>query len=166
MGSQSQVDLAILEDVRLRAAVGYLELGMLEEAWEEMGELSPSASEGAPAVKVRLMLLLHEGRWSRALEESQRLAELAPSDVEAFIHAAYCLHELGRTREAERMLLEAPSLLEREAVYHYNLACYKAVLGELEAARRFLAAAFALDPALREAAAADPDLENLRASES
>jgi tetratricopeptide (TPR) repeat protein len=158
----SIADQQILADVRLRAAAGYIELGMLEEAWEELDGVEPGGGRDAGATKVRLLLLLREERWGRALEVAQAMVALEPGAAEGYIHSAYCLHELGRTGEAERVLEEGPPALERVAVYFYNLACYKSVRGEVKEAAALLETAVEMDGNLVEVARRDPDLAAVR----
>ena len=77
------------------------------------------------------------------------------------MQAAYCLHETGDTLAARDWLLRGPGELLREPLFHYNIACYHAVLGDREGALRHLARAFEMDPSLRGIAAGDEDLESL-----
>jgi hypothetical protein len=85
-----------------------------------------------------------------------------PSDSCGYIHAAFCLHELGRTLEAKQTLLTGPSGLLDEPVYYYNLACYDTVLGNLQQAKVYLQASFRLDKSFRELANSDPDLQRIK----
>lgn len=162
MAFGSDANKNLIEDVRLRAAIGYFELGMLDEAWEELDELDPAVAVSIPATKVRVMLLLREERWDRALKEAQKICKDVPDDPEGFIHAAYCLHEMGKTGEAEKLLLGGPQGLRDEPVYFYNLACYKAVSGNTDEAVVYLRKAFAMDGNLSKVARTDPDLKKVR----
>lgn len=149
-------------DRTLRAAQGYLELEMAAEAAAELDRLPPEA-EGRPEVlRLRIGLALQEHAWDRGLELSRRLCLAEPRRALGFIHAAFCLHELGRTAEAKQLLEEGPQSLQANAIYHYNLGCYHARLGELDAAQECVAKALEMDPTLRESARYDSDLESLR----
>ena len=150
-----------IEDLRLRAAIGYFELGMLEQVWEELGEVPEPVASSLPAVRVRVMVLLKEERWRRALDEARRICELDPAGAEGPIHMAYCLHELGETAEAERVLIDGPESLREEAIYFYNLACYKAVRGEIPEAQALLEKAVSMDDGLYAVAQKDPDLREV-----
>src|SRR5207249_7602467 len=94
----------------------------------------------------------------QALTTARELCKAAPQSAAGFVHAAFCLHELGRTAEAKEMLLAAPQVIENEPVYHYNLACYECALGNLDAARMHLEKSFAMDKKYRAFAKTDPDL--------
>src|SRR5262249_48753865 len=103
-----------------------------------------------------------ERRWSDALEMARRLCAMEPEEPGGFIHAAYSLHELGRTREAVDMLAHGPSSLQSKAVYFYNMGCYHARLGQVKAALELLGKAFHKDKSLRREAKKDPDLDAVR----
>lgn len=152
--------------VRLRAAQGYAELGMVAAAWRELAAVGDEVQRrlDPDALQTEIVLLIKEGRWEDGLERSRHLNKLSPECLMGFIHGAYCLHELGRTDEALEFLRSGPRPLRREAVYHYNIACYRTVLGELDEARASLAKAIEIDPEFRHSAKSDPDLEGLNLS--
>lgn len=146
----------------LRAAQGYLELEMPSEALEEMNSLPPEYLHRPDVIRLRVGIALQASEWHIGLALSRQLCAMEPRESLGFIHAAYCLHELGRTAEAKQTLLDGPQTLLLEATYYYNMGCYHARLGEIEDAQVYVERAFELDPAFRENARFDPDLENLR----
>ena len=148
----------------LLAAQGYAELGMFDDALAELCTLEPQSQKTPPALEMRAAILIQARRWPDALVASEALREIQPARNSGFIHAAYCLHELGRTVEARDMLLQGPTTLHQEATYHYNLACYECALGELALARVHLEKSFEIDKKFREFAKTDPDLKPLRPS--
>jgi tetratricopeptide (TPR) repeat protein len=105
---------------------------------------------------------MRRGDMTSALKVLDVLREKAPGDPVFFVNSAFCLHELGQTAEARELLLGGPDSLRERPLYHYNLACYEARLGDLGEARRRLARAVELRPGLAERAATDPDLGALR----
>lgn len=113
---------------------------------------------------MRVAIFLQLREWATALRLSRRLCELLPNESYGFIHAAFCLHELGRTLEAKETLLNGPASLLDQPVYYYNLGCYEAVLGNLEQAKAYLRASFRLDKAFQDIAKNDADLTALRDS--
>ena len=142
-------------DRTLLAAQGYIELDMPVDA------LGPEYCEVEPVLQMRLFILMKTRAWDDALALCRRLRELYPDGVAGYIHGAFCLHENGRTAEARDLLLSAPAILEDEATYFYNLACYSAVLGDINAARDYAQTSFAMDEKFREIARLDPDLLSL-----
>ena len=147
--------------VLLRAVEGYADLGLFEMAWEEFRRLEEPQRNCAEVMEVELVLYMRENRWAEAVAAGRRLCNEAPDRPGAFILTAYCLHESGATDEALRTLRGGPEVLQQEALFHYNCACYLAVLGDLAAARKALVAAFALDENLEQFALQDPDLAAL-----
>lgn len=145
----------------ITAAQGYFELEMHREAIAELDRL-PLAEQIRPDVlEMRVLILMGNNRWKEALAASEKLCAVMPEFPVGFIHAAYCLHELGRTREARELLLEGPAALVQDATYHYNLACYECALGNLEVARAYLKASLEMDEQLEAFARQDPDLKPL-----
>ncbi|CAN5375390.1 hypothetical protein BH23VER1_BH23VER1_37700 [soil metagenome] len=151
----------MLGAAQLRAAVGYMELGMLEDAWAELDGIPEPILESEAGVHLRLLLLLREERWDKGLAMAVRLCALTPGMPTGFIHGAYCLHEMGRTEEAQQTLLEGPDSLRQEPIFFYNLACYKAALGEEADAEAFLRKSILMDDRLHQVALKDPDLKAL-----
>ncbi len=148
-------------DFRIRAAVGFMELGMLDDAWAELEEVPEALRNTEPGVHLRLLLLLREERWEDGVEMAGRLCELRPHVATGFIHLAYCLHELGQTDDAQKTLLGGPASLRQEPIFFYNLACYKAALGEPENAEAYLRKSIMMDGRLKGVAKGDPDLKSL-----
>lgn len=142
----------------LLAAQGYFELGMMEEALAETETLPPEVRDRPDVLQMRLFIHMRAKRWKQALKLSRVLCRNSPDDTVGFIHAAFCLHEMGRTSEAKTLLLDGPSSLLGEATYHYNLGCYDAALGNIEDAQAHLRFSFKLDKKFREFAKTDPDL--------
>lgn len=147
---------------RILAAQGYVELGLHDEAQRELAQLPASAAERVDVIELSVLCYMDECRWAEALALTQKLCALEPDEAGGFIHAAYCLHELGRTTEALDLLAQGPAILRTKAVYYYNLGCYLACLGEDEKALDLLKQSFEMDGRLRSDARKDPDLVKLR----
>ena len=146
----------------LLAAQGYSELGMFDDAIVEIDSLPEEIGKNATVVELRTVILMQAKRWKSALAASRVLCRVAPDKTSGFIHAAFCLHELGRTGEARDALLAGPEVLHAEPTFHYNLACYECALGNLDLARMHLDKSFELDKKFRDFAKNDPDLAALR----
>ena len=142
----------------IQAAEGYGELGMFEEALAELDALPESLQSDLRITQTRLFLLLQFKQFRSALEVSLQLCKANPELPVGFIHAAFCLHELGETLQARDTLMSGPPCLLEEATYYYNLACYNAVLGEMQQARAYLKTSFKMNKKFREIAEHDPDL--------
>jgi predicted Zn-dependent protease len=150
----------------LVAAQGYSELGLPELALAELDLLPREVQATSIAMEARLSVLMQAKRWKSALPVGRELCRIAPDKTSGFIHAAFCLHELGQSREALELLVSGPAALKAEPTYHYNLACYEAALGNIDQARAHLKVSFAMDKSLKDYARTDPDLKPLELSDS
>ena len=148
-------------DQIVRIAEGYSELGMLEDALGELDQLDAEEQDRIEILRMRVDILLRKQDWTDALRLSLRFCGVNPNQPYGYVHAAFCLHELGRTSEAKQTLLDGPAALLDEPVYYYNLACYDTVLGNREQAKVYLRASFRLDKSFREMAKTDPDLKQI-----
>ncbi len=149
-------------DKRLTAAQGYSELAMHDDAIAELDAIDPEYANRPDVLEARLLILMHAGRWKEGLAASRKLCKAKPDAASGFIHAAFCLHELGRTQDAKSMLIGGPPALLNEPTYHYNLACYEAKLGNYPEAHAHLETSFTMDRKFREFAKGDADLEPIR----
>ena len=147
---------------RLRAAAGYAELGMNRESLAELKAIEKAAQECPEVLQLRLHHLMREKKWARALSVSRKLCRAAPHCTAGYLHAGFCLHELGKTLQAKNLLLKGPVTLLSEPIYYYNMGCYDALLGNPKSAQVHLLTSFKMDPSFREIAKKDPDLEAVR----
>ncbi len=147
----------------LNAAEGWLGLGNLTEAKLELARLSAANLDHPAVLRVRYHLHEKDRHWDRAAEVAQQLCAAIPDEAFGWIHRAFALHELRRTREAYDVLVGVADRFPEEYVIPYNLACYSCQLGELVEARRWLKKAMAMagNDAIKEMGATDLDLEVL-----
>jgi len=142
----------------LRAASGWLELGMPDDALEELRSLEGEERESRKALELKLAAEMVKEDWKVASETARSLCKHAVDEPDFFLSAAYCLHENGDTDEARKWLLNGPESLHEIPVYHYNMACYLWTLGERERAKNHLAKAVDMDGSFLESAREDRDL--------
>ncbi len=160
---------------QLRAALGYAELGMTRQSVAELNAIEATFQAQPEVLQLRLHHLMCGKKWARALIVSRKLCRVAPESSAGFLHAGFCLHEMGKTAEAKRLLLKGPvALLKdllkgpvallKEPIYYYNMGCYDALLGNVHAAQMHLQTSFKMDASFRELAKKDPDLNAVRAA--
>jgi Flp pilus assembly protein TadD len=149
---------------RLRAACGYAELGMTSESIAELNQIDESFQLRPEVLQLRLHHLMRKKQWTRALSVSRKLCRVAPEASAGFLHAGFCLHQIGRTAEAKKLLLRGPTALLKEPVYYYNMGCYEVLLGNLQDAKVHLHISFKMDASFRDLAKKDPDLKPLHGS--
>jgi Flp pilus assembly protein TadD len=141
------------------AAAGYAELGMMRESMVELNSIDDFFQDRPEVLQLRLQNLMQRKKWNQALRVSRKLCQVAPECSTGFLHAGFCLHELGRTAEAKKILMRGPPALLNDPIYHYNMGCYNALLGNSQDAQLHLQTSFAMDETFRELAKKDPDLQ-------
>ena len=99
--------------------------------------------------------------WPLAANLAESLAGDCPEDCALWIEWAYAGRRADGIPAARTILMKAWDRFPRVATIPYNLACYACCEDDLEKARDLLSRAFALDPAYREIAGEDEDLEPL-----
>lgn len=147
----------------VQAACGYAELGMYKESIAELDAIEDRYQNRPEVLQLRLHHLMREKRWGKALRVSQLLCRVAPDCGTGFLHAGFCLHQLGKTAEAKKLLVTGPVALLKEPIYYYNMGCYEALLGDVNGARENLLISFRMDSSFRELAKKDPDLQAVHA---
>jgi len=149
----------------LNAAVGWLELGAIEEAEREIARISASNREHSDVLDLRWQIHAEAKNWAAALKTARLHVNTTPASPTPWIHQSYALHELKRTEEALAELLPLADRFPDIGTIPYNLACYTCRLGRLEETRDWLRRAFKLrgKKATLAMALTDPDLEGIRA---
>src|SRR5438067_2021590 len=135
---------------------------MTRESVGELNEIERKFQNRPEVLQLRLHHLMREKRWDVALRVSQKLCRAAPDCSAGFLHAGFCLNELGKTAQAKALLLRGPAALLKEPIYYYNMGCYEALLGNVKDARINLETSFRMDSSFRELAKRDPDLEAVK----
>ena len=147
----------------LNAAEGWLGLGSIADAEQELEQLSSAVQSHPEVLRVRYHLYERSKQWESASETAQRICQIVPETPFGWIHHAYALHELRRTREAYNVLRPIVDRFPGEFVICYNLACYTCQMGELDEARAWLKIAVALagSGTIKRMALSDADLQKL-----
>src|ERR1700719_1277757 len=132
---------------------------MIRESLAELNAIESPFQDRPEVLQMRLHHLMREKKWARALIVSRKLCRVAPQCSAGFLHAGFCLHELGKTAEAKKLLLKGPVALLKEPIYYYNMGCYDALLGNPKSAQVHLLTSFKMDSSFRAIAKRDPDLK-------
>jgi predicted Zn-dependent protease len=146
---------------RLSHASGYLGLGMLNEASEELEAIDGDARLSDEVMVLRADLYMQAKQWDLLVAVARELARRDPEYEKGWIDWAYALREMNRVTEAKAVLLEAEPRHGKSGVFHYNLACYHSLLGESAEAKARLNRACKMGKEWKVAATTDPDLEAL-----
>ena len=150
----------------LRAAIGWIELGNHAEAGEEIARIPPEFVEHPDVLDVRWSICAAGRSWDAALAVAETLVRVAPERSSGWVHRAYALRRVrhGGLQLAWAALRPAFEKFPKEEVIPYNLACYAAQTGRLDAAWDWLHKAMEAAgdvQAIKERALADCDLQPL-----
>jgi predicted Zn-dependent protease len=122
----------------LRAAEGWLELGLPAEASGELQQVSPAGQQQPVGLMLRWRVHAEFKQWNEAARVGDELVQQEPANPFGWVHRSYALHELKRTQEAWDQLRPVLEKFETEELIAYNLACYACQLGRLEEAKDLL----------------------------
>jgi tetratricopeptide (TPR) repeat protein len=147
---------------RLRAASGFAELSLFQEAVQELEELPESSKELPAVLAAWLEVYQCWQKWSDAESFAARLFEMEPEEPSWLIALAYAIRRSRGLVFANEVLLQAGEKFPDCGTIQFNLACYAAQAGQLDEARRRLCRAIQLDKGFAVMAKTDPDLEPIR----
>lgn len=149
-----------LDQLHLNAASGWLGLGDVVSAGDELEQISPDMQARPEVLLVKSEIYFAAKNWNALLPVAETLLQEFPKLDSLWINRSYALHELKRTQEAFDALLPAVAKFPKRWLIRYNLACYCSQLGRLEEAMQWLEKAIGLEAKneIKAMALADPDL--------
>ena len=148
----------------LQFASGYLNLGMPDEALEELSGLSREQRNYPEVMSLKGQIFLLRSEWSSAAEMAEDGHSRYPELPDFYIQQALAYEQLGQPRRAIDIWLSAPEEIQRSGFCHYNLARCLVRLGNIPSARQHMSQAVKLEPALKPAVKTDPLLNSLKKS--
>ena len=144
------------------AAVGYLELGMPEDAANELESLLPKEKNTTELLRLRASIYHEAETWALLETVAKELTRREPQELGWWVNWAFATRRTTDIAAARKILLDAEKLHPESAIIHFNLGCYACQLGELDEAKRRVSNAINFDASYRAIAAADCDLEPIR----
>ena len=148
----------------LSYARGYLLLGLLDAASEELAALPPEYMEMDDTIILQASVLQEQNEWLRLEPLAADLVRRHPEAAEWWVMWAYATRRADSLHAAQDILLEAETRHPNEATIQFNLACYACQLGDLDLARVRAFKAIQLDRQFAVSAKTDSDLAPLRAT--
>jgi tetratricopeptide (TPR) repeat protein len=132
----------------LLAAIGWLELGCLEDAVLEIDRIPAPWRTHPGVLDTEWHIHAKKQDWAEAYRCATTLVTLHPNQAGGWIHRAYAARRKpgGGLNQAFADLSPAAIRFPEEALIRYNLACYTAQLGELDEALRWLEEALLRQP--------------------
>ncbi|MGD0351643.1 MAG: tetratricopeptide repeat protein [Verrucomicrobiota bacterium] len=155
--------LELSDQRHMDAAQGWLGLGNWLEANEELEQITPLMRAHPDVLLVRWHVYATAKKWEMAADIARAISEQLPENPFGWVHWAFSLHELKRTKEAWDVLVPVVDKFPDEYIIRYNLACYACQLGNLKEALQWLKKAIDLagKKDIRTMALDDPDLQPL-----
>jgi tetratricopeptide (TPR) repeat protein len=153
------------DPMHLKAAAGWIQLGDYDSANDELEKIRAEWRAHPDVLDMRWFIYSHHEQWDACLDITTAIVKTAPDRVSGWIHKAISLRRAnGRGFEkAKGLLLEAAKLFPEDGMIQYNLACYSAQLGQLDAAKEYLHKSYELGDAkqIKLMALDDEDLKPL-----
>ena len=115
-----------------QAAVGYVELGMFQDANDQLEKIDPFNRAAPEVLATRLAIYRGLKKWELMQQIAKRLKEFQPDNAQWTISLAYATRRAYSIDVAREILLAAEAMFPREAAIPYNLACYYCQPGEME----------------------------------
>lgn len=154
------MDLPHPNNLHLLASQGWLELGNVVEALNELKGIQPGFKKNPEVLKMHWEISAAAKKWDSCVQIAKGFSRLYADDWFGYIRHSFALHELKRTKEAKDVLEEVLDDFSDEYLFSYNLACYCAQLGELPEAEVYLGTAIELGgDEIKSMAMEDSDLE-------
>jgi len=148
----------------LEYASGYLDLKMFDEALREADAVLAIEPDQPQAIAIKSAIFWHTNRLNEAEPFVAKLAELHPNDSGIWINLAYIRRRTQSLEAAAETLQRAFDANPRDALAHFNMACYRAVQNRPQEALQLLRNALHLNPKLKKLARVEPDFSTLRES--
>lgn len=148
----------------LRAAQGWYELGLSDDAEMELASMPAQAQLAPEVLKLRFHVARSRKRPEEALVVAQQLIERTADEMWGWLYRSQALHWMGRTAEAFDLLLPVRRSWPKAFEIPYDLACYCAQSAHLDDARTWFSKAMALSKnpsSVKSMALNDPDLQPL-----
>ena len=141
---------------------GWLDLRCPDKALELLGPMLADEAARDAGLYLRVRALVRLGRYHDALPDLAELAKRHPDEPWMPLVVAFCMKRTGELHHAITVLRGLLERDHRQALAHFNLACYLALDGQHDAAIDALTLACGLDPEHRLFARDEPDFDGLR----
>ncbi|MDB6131017.1 MAG: hypothetical protein JWM04_2124 [Verrucomicrobiales bacterium] len=148
----------------LRATEGWLGLGDVVSADEELSRVDGAFAVSVEVLVLRWQIAAHKKEWQTAADVARVLTETEVDNASHWIWLGYATRRGFNVQAAFDVLAPALTKFPDEPTIPYNMACYLAQLDRIEEAKVCLANALKIDDhgELKKLAAIDPDLAPLR----
>jgi tetratricopeptide (TPR) repeat protein len=143
----------------VEVAMGYFELGMLDEAMTELGQLA--GQERFSVLSLWSSALRLSERWPEILSLSRKMIELYPAEAECWVSLADATRNSVSLQAGLELLEAAHGHFPADDHILFQIGCYCCQLGRLDEARTALRAAVSSNRVWAKIALQDRDLSPL-----
>jgi len=144
---------------QLRAAIGFIELGLLEDAIFELESLPPEDRARSSVLALRLEIYRTAEKWLLMEVVARELWKRHQGEPVYWNDLAWAVRRADSINAAQKILLDAVVRFPGDAMTHFNLGCYACQLGDIKQAKTRVGRAIELDSKFKLLALDDPDLE-------
>ena len=148
----------------ITTAEGFLELGMLDEAWGQLEEIEPQHRADSEVLAMRLRILERMKRFDMGLEIARGSVRLHPCELDLWLLGSRHARGAEGPAAALEFLLACGDRFRGLAAYWFELACLHCQAGDLARTAECARRAVELDRSYQMQVLDHPDLEPLRAS--
>ena len=145
----------------IQAAIGFLELGMVVEANDEIESLAPELKNSSAILGIRLEIYRASEKWELMEVVARELWKRHKDQPLFWNHLAFAVRRSTSLESASAILSEALVKFPVDSLTLFNMGCYECQLGDLESAKARVGEAIKIDPKWKIRALDDPDLEPL-----
>lgn len=145
----------------IQYANGFLELGMLDEASDEIEQIEGEDRMSVEVMAFRSQLYCEAKQWELMEAVSKYVAQKAPEIPQGWIMWANALRYQERLEEAKKVAFKALEKHPKVGELWFNLGCYFSLLGDQKEAQKHISKATELNKKLQQQALDDPDLSKL-----
>jgi hypothetical protein len=148
----------------IAAAQGFLELGMSDQAWEQLEEIEAEHRADSEVLAMRLRILQRMDRFDMGTEIARGAVRLHPGELDLWLLGCHHVRGAQGTAEALEFLLRCGDRFHIEAAYWFELACLYCQAGDLIRTAQCTRRAVDLDRGYQIRVLDHPDLAPLRES--
>lgn len=145
----------------LQRAAGYRELGMLDDAHDEVERTLLEDRFCREVLVERLLIYNKMEQWDLVAGVARQLAADEPTEAQWWIQWAYGTRMHKGLEEGIAVLVDAKERFPAHPTVTYYLGTYNCAGGDVETARALVTEAIRLDKSLRKVAIEDEDLLEL-----
>lgn len=146
---------------RLDGALGYAQLQMWQEAWQELEKLPADYRTTDEVLDLSLGVLVGLNKYDSATVLAESMISNGSQAPSTFLLGAQAIREARSVPEAIEFLKQGEQLLAASPLFHYLMACLVCQAGDIPETKRRLERRFKLDMSYREKALEESDLEPL-----